>query len=640
MGSRFCRRLHRTAGPFAFLIYIGCGTIPASAQAQIKWEVANRFRLFAEQAQFDRHVEGGRATAGGWKSILDAERALAANSAGRGWATEIGALCYDSQRGQVPGNCRRDGTLENYLNPQSSRIKLTAALPAAFTGAQCTWTLGTGSSAKTIQRPCNAAVDDQRVSNKGPTAVHLEARNPAGQIAQADITVAPRDILVVGMGDSIAAGEGNPDRPITLSDDGFCFRRFLSSETFYLPGRADAGVIDDCSSGPTDRELWDKKAAGWLYAACHRSLYSYQTRAALALAIENPALSVTFIPLGCTGASIPEGLTGSQEARERPARNGRIGPRDVESQFSQLANYLGAIKGKPPFRRPDVIFLTIGANDIGFSGLVADVLVNVQSERSILDAAGLTTTPVQAKKDLVEDLKDDFKELRRQLLPYTGGSLKQVIFVRYGNPATRNGGEACPASRQGVDAHPAFAIDGAKLRKAVEFVDETFLPMLAGYVKCGAAAGCKDPAREAMSFVDGHKTAFGDHGFCATSVHDPLFDQDCFRNGDSFNGVRSGLTDPLFCRGHRPAAFRPYAERARWIRTVNDSYFSAMTYPAMKTFANPIDIHDGLWGLTSVVYGGAMHPTAEGHAAMADATLKAATDLLHIVPAAGVAASP
>jgi hypothetical protein len=35
-----------------------------------------------------------------------------------------------------------------------------------------------------------------------------------------------------------------------------------------------------------------------------------------------------------------------------------------------------------------------------------------------------------------------------------------------------------------------------------------------------------------------------------------------------------------------------------------------------------------LWGGASVVYGGAMHPTAEGHAAMADAALPAARRLL------------
>jgi hypothetical protein len=42
----------------------------------------------------------------------------------------------------------------------------------------------------------------------------------------------------------------------------------------------------------------------------------------------------------------------------------------------------------------------------------------------------------------------------------------------------------------------------------------------------------------------------------------------------------------------------------------------------------PPDIHDPIWGATSAVYGGAMHPTAQGYAAIADAALPAARRLL------------
>ena len=69
--------------------------------------------------------------------------------------------------------------------------------------------------------------------------------------------------------------------------------------------------------------------------------------------------------------------------------------------------------------------------------------------------------------------------------------------------------------------------------------------------------------------------------------------------------------------------------RERWIRTANDSYFAAMTYPdADAKFLQPQNIHDPIWGAASAVYGGAMHPTAQGHAAMADAALPAARRLL------------
>jgi hypothetical protein len=59
------------------------------------------------------------------------------------------------------------------------------------------------------------------------------------------------------------------------------------------------------------------------------------------------------------------------------------------------------------------------------------------------------------------------------------------------------------------------------------------------------------------------------------------------------------------------------------VRTANDSYFTAMTYPQGVSSLQPTNIHDASWGVLSAVYGGAIHPTAQGHAAMADAALPA-----------------
>ena len=64
--------------------------------------------------------------------------------------------------------------------------------------------------------------------------------------------------------------------------------------------------------------MWQRQSALWLNAACHRSLYSYQTRTALALAVQYPHIAVTYLPLACTGATIADGLFGSQRARECP----------------------------------------------------------------------------------------------------------------------------------------------------------------------------------------------------------------------------------------------------------------------------------------------------------------------------------
>ena len=92
----------------------------------------------------------------------------------------------------------------------------------------------------------------------------------------------------------------------------------------------------------------------------------------------------------------------------------------------------------------------------------------------------------------------------------------------------------------------------------------------------------------------------------------------------------------------RPASdYRPYAPRARWIRTANDSYFTAMTYPeGIPAMLKPSDIHDAIWGVLSAVYGGAVHPTAEGYAAMADAALPLARGVLGLPTPAAVRSEP
>ena len=110
--------------------------------------------------------------------------------------------------------------------------------------------------------------------------------------------------------------------------------------------------------------------------------------------------------------------------------------------------------------------------------------------------------------------------------------------------------------------------------------------------------------------------------------------------GTTSAGPAVAATDPMAC-SLRPSEFRPYAPRARWIRTANDSYFTAMTFPeGISAILQPSDLHDATWGATSAVYGGAVHPTAEGHAAIADATLPAMRELLALPAVPVVRAEP
>jgi hypothetical protein len=610
----------------------------------IKWEVKNRFRLFKYEDDFEYMVHFH-----GHNGVLADETVLAGETKGIGWASRfVTRLCA------VEGNCTRvystpnsttrESVNESYLSPDSHRIGVTAQ--GAPAGALCSWRFvadGGGAVPNAAKdQPCTSEVF-VRVPYGRTTHVQLfVATQPEQGQPTAATDVAVRDILIAGLGDSTASGEGNPDRQIGLDTDGFCFRRFGASESgsYFRPSRRGYDGDRSCSGGTSsagedDTVNWFKQRAVWMDAACHRSLYSYQIRVALALAIENPEIAVTYIPLGCSGATIPKGMLGDEQARESDCM---VHPtscaRSVKGQVDTLQQIMGAAHRGNRSRNLDLVLLTIGANDIGFSGLIANVMFDRSApEYGIFRSASQIVTPEAADASL-QNLPGEFASLRERLRSLVDNRLDHVIYVSYGHPALYNNGQPCPGGRQGFDVHPAFTIDGALLKSASDFVVGRFFPRLKAIATCGPGSGCQSE-RDRMTFVDEHQVQFRNHGYCAQSANDPAFDRGCFRrDGLSFNAdLVTAPSDPLSC--HKPPSFfRAYDSRERWIRTANDSYFAAMTYPdADATFQQIPNIHDPIWGAASAVYGGAMHPTAQGHAAMADAALPAARRLLGL-PAA------
>jgi hypothetical protein len=248
-----------------------------------------------------------------------------------------------------------------------------------------------------------------------------------------------------------------------------------------------------------------------------------------------------------------------------------------------------------------------------------------------------------AQKVLDESFPADFNKVRAALKPLVGGSLARVVFVSYGHPALAAPDTPCTGGRAGFDVHPSFAADSGRLREISDFVAHQFLPKMKAIATC-AGRLCRDPANDRMTFVDSHQPAFAGHGVCARADDDPEFDRRCFSiDGKSFDdNPATAATSPMTCR-LAASEYRPYAPRKRWIRTANDSYFTSMTYPqGLASVAQPTNIHDATWGILSAVYGGAIHPTAEGHAVMAEAAITAVRNVLGIKepPARGQVGSP
>ncbi|WGR73999.1 MULTISPECIES: hypothetical protein [unclassified Bradyrhizobium] len=591
---------------------------------QITWEVRNRFRLFREERDFLLHVENARN-----RSILSAEQSLEIQSEGRGWARNmVNRLCIDLQ-GRINQPCTRDNVKENYITPidHPVTVRLTGAVPV---GAICAWSFddGDGPQASTFDcaEPVNLRV---RYGKQTVATVDVSAGSDPVQRVQTEIQV--RDLFIAGLGDSIASGEGNPDRALALSDEGFCFRSYLGTAgaQYYRPSRAGFKGGRACEA-PDTLANWQRYGALWFNSPCHRSLYSYQTRTALALAVRYTHIAVTYLPLACTGASISDGLLGSQRARECPPGKSGTCQTSVSAQVSELREALTAARKRQPDRTLDLVLLSIGANDVYFSGLVADVIVDTATERTLFRRSGVMASVDDSRDALTRELPQNFVRLREALKPLVGGDLSHVVYVSYANPALADGGVPCRGGRAGFDIHPSFNADPQRLARVSTFVDTEFLPQLRGLATCTRGALCRDPESDRMTFVDTHQAAFADHGFCAHSGNDPEFDRTCFaENGQSFNpDIVTAASQPMLC-GRGASEYRAYLPRARWIRDANDSYFAAMTYPqGLPAASQPTDIHDATWGVLSAVYGGAVHPSAEGHAAMADATLPAASAVL------------
>ena len=219
--------------------WVAAQTAPAAVQGapdnpmQISWEVRNRFRLFREERDFLLHAENAQG-----RSILASEQALEPQSDGRGWARNmVSRLCIDLA-GRISEPCIRDKVRESYLAPVDHpvTVRLTGEIPV---GATCAWSFDDGEGPQQSTLDCAEPVN-LRARYGRPTVAAVEVSSGPDAPQQVTTEIRVRDIFIAGLGDSIASGEGNPDRPIALSEEGFCFRSYLGTAAaqYYRPSRA------------------------------------------------------------------------------------------------------------------------------------------------------------------------------------------------------------------------------------------------------------------------------------------------------------------------------------------------------------------------------------------------------------------
>lgn len=622
-------RVRRIAGIMFALL--GCSFGGAVAHAQtvpvIRWQVENPFRLFTDPRDTEVHRATYRALSPQERAspILAAERALQERH-DDGWAADMfRKTCWNGKTNSY--TCR---DYDDYMNPVSHRViaKIDGLEEAG--NLTCTWLTaprsGSEMRGKSVAQPCN---DPFLVEAPYPAGVGIKVEIGGREVLQADITV--KDIFIVGAGDSFASGEGNPDVPVRFS-----------RERAADYGKSGGNI--DLTGYPARigdwRQIGDKafiaQNALWHDQACHRSLYSHQLRAALQLAVEDPHRAVTFAGLACSGAEITYGLflrykgnewvpnppVLSQISAAAEAQCGKAKARALDlPEAYHINGRIPELKGglvlrkcaQEQARKIDLMFVSIGGNDVGFSRLVANAVLEEESYLKWLGGwIGEVHGQVEAQSQIVR-LETRYKSLNRALhnllyIPWEESD--RIILTGYpGMALTGDGSETCKDGRAGLEVVPDFRLSEQKMREGAWVGDKLHRLMRESAYSYG------------WTFVETHRRAFIDRGICSGLVG----------NGEA---IADELRLPRKADGkwfpYNPADYRAYAARQRWFRTPNDAFLTGNFHVAASLLQKALKLQSLQWFqlLLASTYSGAFHPTAEGHAAIADAVADKARAVL------------
>jgi len=169
----------------------------------------------------------------------------------------------------------------------------------------------------------------------------------------------------------------------------------------------------------------------------------------------------------------------------------------------------------------------------------------------------------------------------------------------------------------GMDVHPGLKLDRARLQETADFLRE-----LLGKLECiSSTKGHSCPADLAtgagtgFTLVTDHIPEFTKRGMCA---RDP---KRAFADGIEMRIPRKTPGGDEF-KPYSPAATLTYEHHWRLFRSPNDAFLAANTH---REGTAVIDI---LQPAYAGLYSGAIHPTAEAHAIVADHIVKHARLLL------------
>ena len=601
-----------------------------------------------------------------------------------GWAAQtVGETCYESngRPRRYSALCERRyswGTArEDYVLPEAHTVAIRIApQQLGGTNGECTWSWQArkaGSKTESKRMACADKLTIARVPyalDRTQSGVSVTVKLPDGrELAEPEVVV--EDLFIVALGDSFASGESNPDRPVQFSAgremvyEPSLLRAGLASKAparratpnyglaagddRYNPKVLPRRFMDDEAAerfyglgSPEFLAAFEKASARWLSRDCHRSQYGYPFRVAIELALEDRHRAVTLASFTCSGAEVTEGLFLDMPAREGASEvpGGKVraqldqlsdlicrGPRSQSASYALPTYAHGSTRISaqriaktwcPPQSRKraiDVVLMSIGGNDVGFSALAAYSLTENMGD--LAPIAGLIGSSSrfgpQVARAYLEVLDERMKALKEALRDGFGVAPPRVVQTSYEPIQFDETGMLCGAQPTlGMDVHPGLKISRQRLQETGDFLRD-FLGRLecitGGKNRTGCAANLATGAGTGFTLVTDHIPEFSRRGLCARDPKHALADDVAMRvprkpmNGDAF-------------RPYSPAATLPYAHRWRLFRTPNDAFLTANTH------RDGTPVFDILQPAYAGLYSGAIHPTAEAHAIVADHVLR------------------
>ena len=338
--------------------------------------------------------------------------------------------------------------------------------------ASYTWTVDSKAASFTKTGACTFFHEFPR---EAKFAVEVTAGSDLGS---AEVVV--QDWLIVGLGDSNGSGEGNPD--------------------------VEAGMFAQ---------------AKWEDVRCDRSALSFEAKTALAIERADKKTGVTFVHLACSGASMPNGLTGTYRGINDP------GGAAIQPQLSEM----GTLVGK---REIDAVLLSVGVNDIGFGPMVVFCLDNDDCQNRNFPTP---TSPKKLKQVMAErlaalpalykDLGDRFRKIN---IP-----ANRIYISQYFDSTRDKQGKTCdplittvqwskgelgaaktdpktgkvitPAQKTGV-AKPSGGVQRFSKREAIFASQDVLEPL-----NLAVARAAKS---NRWQLISGAAQSFHTHGYCST----------------------------------------------------------------------------------------------------------------------------